>query len=61
MADKLAMIEVAGAGNYDSAAPSLDASCRNPYDPRRWAVGSSSGSGAAVGGGLLGFAIGNDT
>jgi aspartyl-tRNA(Asn)/glutamyl-tRNA(Gln) amidotransferase subunit A len=57
---KLSMIELAGAGGFESPAASLDGPCRNPYDLMRWAGGSSSGSGAAVGGGLVGFAIGAD-
>ena len=34
---------------------------RNPFDDRFLPGGSSSGSGAAVGGGLLTFALGTDT
>ncbi|NOT34292.1 MAG: amidase, partial [Candidatus Eisenbacteria bacterium] len=34
---------------------------RNPWDPARWTGGSSSGSGAAVGGGLVSFALGTET
>jgi aspartyl-tRNA(Asn)/glutamyl-tRNA(Gln) amidotransferase subunit A len=34
---------------------------RNPWDPRRFTGGSSSGSGAAVGAGLLPLALGTDT
>src|SRR5262249_16810618 len=34
---------------------------RNPWDPSRWTGGSSSGSGAAVGGGLVTFALGTET
>jgi len=58
---KLAMIELAGGGGYDSPAASLHGPCLNPYNAGRWAGGSSSGSGAAVGGGLVGFAIGTET
>ena len=32
----------------------------NPHDPRRFAGGSSSGSGAAAGGGLVDFSLGSD-
>lgn len=35
--------------------------CRNPHDPTRIAGGSSGGSGAAVGGGLVSLALGSDT
>jgi aspartyl-tRNA(Asn)/glutamyl-tRNA(Gln) amidotransferase subunit A len=38
-----------------------DGNCRNPHDPRRMAGGSSSGSGSAVGGGLVPLALGSDT
>ena len=38
-----------------------DGNCRNPHDPARMAGGSSSGSGAAVGGGLVPLALGSDT
>lgn len=58
---KLAMIELAGGGGYNSAAASLSGPCKNPFDPSRWAGGSSSGSGAAVAAGLVGFAIGTET
>ena len=34
---------------------------RNPFDDRFIPGGSSSGSGAAIGGGLLSFALGTDT
>lgn len=38
-----------------------DGACRNPHDPARMAGGSSSGSGAAVAGGLVAAALGSDT
>jgi 1-carboxybiuret hydrolase len=38
-----------------------DGHCRNPHDTRRMAGGSSSGSGSAVGGGLVPLALGSDT
>ena len=38
-----------------------DGNCRNPHDPARMSGGSSSGSGAAVGGGLVPLALGSDT
>ena len=38
-----------------------DGHCRNPHDPERMSGGSSSGSGAAVGGGLVPLALGSDT
>lgn len=58
---KLAMIELAGGVGYEYAAASLHGPCRNPWNRDRWAGGSSSGSGAAVGAGLVGFAIGSET
>jgi aspartyl-tRNA(Asn)/glutamyl-tRNA(Gln) amidotransferase subunit A len=38
-----------------------DGNCRNPHDTQRMAGGSSSGSGSAVGGGLVPLALGSDT
>ena len=38
-----------------------DGNCRNPHDPERMSGGSSSGSGAAVGGRLVPLALGSDT
>ncbi len=58
---KLAMVELAGGGGYGDPGASLHGPCRNPWNPERWAGGSSSGSGAAVGGGLVPFALGTET
>ncbi|HBO14220.1 MAG TPA: Asp-tRNA(Asn)/Glu-tRNA(Gln) amidotransferase GatCAB subunit A, partial [Halieaceae bacterium] len=38
-----------------------DGPCRNPHDPGCMTGGSSSGAGAAVGGGLVPIALGSDT
>ena len=58
---KLAMVELGGGGDYRSAGAALTGPARNPWDAKRWTGGSSSGSGAAVAGGLVGFAIGTET
>ncbi|HLV81359.1 MAG TPA: amidase, partial [Chthonomonadaceae bacterium] len=58
---KLAMVELAGGGGYSSAAASLHGPGLCPWNPERWAGGSSSGSGSAVGAGAVGFAIGSET
>lgn len=61
LAAKLAMIELAGGGNYDIAAASADGACLCAWDKTRWAGGSSSGSGAATALGCVGFSIGSET
>jgi aspartyl-tRNA(Asn)/glutamyl-tRNA(Gln) amidotransferase subunit A len=58
---KLAMVEFAGCLGYRFANASLTGPGKNPWDPERWTGGSSSGSGAAVASGLVGFAIGTET
>jgi aspartyl-tRNA(Asn)/glutamyl-tRNA(Gln) amidotransferase subunit A len=58
---KLAMVELAGGAGYRYASASLTGPGLNPWNTGRWAGGSSSGSGAAVAAGLVGFAIGSDT
>jgi len=58
---KLAMVSLAGGGGYRYASTSITGPGRNPWDAGRWAGGSSSGSGAAVGGALVPFAIGSET
>jgi len=58
---KLAMVEFAGGLGYRFADASASGPCRNPWDPSRWTGGSSAGSGAAVGGGLVAFALGTET
>jgi len=58
---KLAMIELAGGMGYRQPNASFTGPCINPWAPDAWSGGSSSGSGAAVAGGLVPFAIGSET
>lgn len=58
---KLSMVELAGGGNYSSAAASLQGPGLNPWNQQYWSGGSSSGSGAAVAAGLVPFALGSET
>jgi aspartyl-tRNA(Asn)/glutamyl-tRNA(Gln) amidotransferase subunit A len=58
---KLAMVELAGGMGYRQPNASLSGPGLNPWDPKRWSGGSSSGSGAAVAAGLVPFAIGTET
>jgi aspartyl-tRNA(Asn)/glutamyl-tRNA(Gln) amidotransferase subunit A len=58
---KLAMIELAGGLGYVIPGASLTGAALNPWSLDRWTCGSSSGSGAAVAAGLVGFAIGTET
>ena len=58
---KLAMVEFAGGLGYRFADASASGPGRNPWNTDRWTGGSSSGSGAAVAGGLVGFALGTET
>ncbi len=58
---KLAMVELAGAFGYNNADASFTGPCRTPWNRDYWAGGSSSGSGACVAAGLVGFAIGSET
>ncbi len=58
---KLAMVELAGGAGYRYASASLTGAGLNPWNTGRWAGGSSSGSGAAVAAGLVGFALGSET
>ena len=58
---KLSMVEFAGCLGYRYANASLQGPGLNPWNTSRWTGGSSSGSGAAVSAGLVGFAIGTET
>jgi len=58
---KLAMVEFAGGLGYRWPDSSATGPGRNPWNTERWTGGSSSGSGAAVAGGLVGFALGTET
>lgn len=58
---KLAMIELAGGMGYELPSASLTGAARVPWNESAWAGGSSSGSGAAVAAGLVGFALGSET
>ena len=58
---KLAMVELAGGMGYNQAFASFTGPGRSPWDPARWSGGSSSGSGSAVGAGLVPFAVGSET
>jgi len=58
---KLAMVEIAGGLGYRQANASFTGPGLNPWDTARWAGGSSSGPGSAVGGGLVPLAIGSET
>ncbi len=58
---KLSMVELAGAGGYNTAGASLQGPGLNPWDKSRWSGGSSSGPGSAVAAGLVAFAIGSET
>ena len=58
---KASAIELGGGLGYRSGAAALNGPCRNPWDPSRWAGGSSSGPAAAVAAGLVPYAIAADT
>jgi aspartyl-tRNA(Asn)/glutamyl-tRNA(Gln) amidotransferase subunit A len=58
---KLSMVSLAGGGGYRYAAASATGPGRTPWNKDHWSGGSSSGPGAAVAAGLVGFAIGSET
>ncbi len=53
LAAKLAMVEIAGGMGYKQANAAFTGPGLNPWDEKSWSGGSSSGSGAAVGAGLV--------
>jgi len=61
LAAKLAMVELAGGFGYNNADASFTGPGRTPWNTEFWSGGSSSGPGAAVGAGLVAFAIGSET
>lgn len=61
MVAKLAMIELAGGMGYEQPEASFTGPCKTPWNEESWSGGSSSGSGAAVASGSVGFAIGSET
>jgi aspartyl-tRNA(Asn)/glutamyl-tRNA(Gln) amidotransferase subunit A len=58
---KLAMIALAGGGDYNNANASVTGACLCAWDKKRWAGGSSSGSGAATALGCVGYSLGSET
>jgi len=58
---KLAMVELAGGMGYRQPNASFTGPGISPWSAEAWSGGSSSGSGSAVGAGLVPFAIGSET
>lgn len=58
---KLAMVELAGGFGYNDADASFTGPGRTPWNRNYWSGGSSSGPGAAVAAGFVGFAVGSET
>ena len=58
---KLSMVTFAGGFGYSSAHCTFSGPQLNPWNQGRFAGGSSTGPGAAVGGGMVPFAIGSET
>lgn len=58
---KLAMVELAGGGNYNVPNASASGPGHSAWDKKLWAGGSSTGSGAATALGCVGFSLGSET
>lgn len=58
---KLSSVELAGGMGYEQADASFTGPGKTPWNLEFWSGGSSSGPGAAVGAGLVPFAIGSET
>ncbi|HEY3780057.1 MAG TPA: amidase [Fimbriimonadaceae bacterium] len=58
---KLAMVELAGGGNYNVANASISGPGLSAWDKKLWAGGSSTGSGSATALGCVGFSLGSET
>lgn len=58
---KLAMMELAAMFPFETFDASATGTCLNPFDAGAWTGDSSSGPSAAVGGGLVPFAIASET
>ena len=61
LAAKLAMVELAGGGGYKFPDASLQGPGKTPWNLDHWSGGSSSGTGSAVGAGLVPYGIGSET
>ena len=58
---KLAMVELAGGGNYNVANASISGPGKSAFDKNLWAGGSSTGSGSMTALGAVGFSLGSET
>jgi Asp-tRNA(Asn)/Glu-tRNA(Gln) amidotransferase A subunit family amidase len=58
---KLSMVELAGGLGYDHADAAFNGPGLNPWNPKFWSGGSSSGPASALADGLLPLAIGSET
>jgi aspartyl-tRNA(Asn)/glutamyl-tRNA(Gln) amidotransferase subunit A len=58
---KLAMVELAGGGNYNVPNASISGPGHCAWDKKLWAGGSSTGSGSATALGCVGYSLGSET